>query len=136
MSFASTPSTSTLGTTRFVFLIHEIAFKFARHPHGANCNISEAQMYHRVDERRRAMLCPVIACLPNGALLLMEAATPLSWEQCDELRRTDGFPDWDYNHRDRISCPFEYKPWDWGYLKSGRLVALDFPDVEVVAGII
>ena len=25
----------------------------------------------------------------------------------------------------------KYKPSDWGYLKSGNLVALDFPDVEI-----
>jgi hypothetical protein len=35
----------------------------------------------------------------------------------------DGFRDWDYVPPDE-TCPFEYKPSDWGWL-NGRLVALD-----------
>jgi len=84
------------------------------------------------------MLCPVVACSPNGVLLLAKAATPLNQSEFDELRKTNGFPDWDYHPLDGDGeCPFEFhKRDDWGWL-DGKLVALDyanpsFPDPEVL----
>jgi hypothetical protein len=42
----------------------------------------------------------------------------------DLLYRGD-FPDWDYRPGED-DAPFEYKASDWGRLKDGRLVALDY----------
>ena len=115
------------GTTRRVIAIGPIAFKFAIGSTGARCNRYEADLYRRATPRRRAMLCPVIACSPHGAVLLARAAIPLSQSEFDELRQADGFPDWDYHPFDGDGeCPFEFqKPDDWGWL-AGKLVAVDY----------
>ena len=54
---------------------------------------------------------------------------PLTYEEQQRLLDEDGFPDWDYMPGGP-SEPFEYKETDWGYL-DGRLVALDYPALEV-----
>jgi hypothetical protein len=56
----------------------------------------------------------------------MPCATPLSEDEAEHLRATDGFPDWDYMPSDGEGCPFEYKASDWGRLSDSRLVALDY----------
>jgi len=71
------------------------------------------------------MLCPVLWCERHGKFLIMRAARPLTEAECEHLKDTDGFPDWDYMPSERESEPFEHKPLDWGYLDS-RLVALDY----------
>ena len=114
------------GATRMAFLLGDVALKFARSPVGARCNLFEADLYLRVDNRRRAMLCPVMACSGNGAVLVQERATQLTLVSRNMLREKNGFPDWDYRGLHDIACPFEWKASDWGYLQSGNLVAIDY----------
>ena len=45
---------------------------------------------------RRAMLCPVIWCSENGAMLVAQSAIPITQAEFEHLCDTDGFPDWDY----------------------------------------
>jgi hypothetical protein len=72
------------------------------------------------------MLCPAIACSPNGAVLLATAARPLTQSEFDQLYKTNGLPDWDYHPLDGDGeCPFEPKQPDWGWL-DGKLVAVDY----------
>jgi hypothetical protein len=112
------------GTTRVVLVVGPLAFKFARHDRGVLCNLFEANLYRRTTTpRRRDMLCPVIACSRNGAVLVMKAATPLDPTEHEDLRAN--LPDWDYGGPGDDECPFEPKPEDWGRLK-GRLVAVDY----------
>jgi hypothetical protein len=63
--------------------------------------------------------------LPLSIALVMERAVPLSETECHDLIDGDAFPDWDYVPPDE-TCPFEYKASDWGHLRDGRLVALDY----------
>ena len=112
------------GTTRTVIVVGGFAVKLATDERGRRCNRFEADLYKRVNARRRAMLCPVLVCTPAGTALLMPAARPLTEKERDNLWETDGFPDWDYMPPDETE-PFEYKPSDWGWL-NGRLVALDY----------
>jgi hypothetical protein len=60
-------------------------------------------------------------------LLLVKAATPITEVEAAELRRTQGFPDWNYKGPGDQGCPFEPKAKDWGRL-DGRLVALDYAE--------
>jgi hypothetical protein len=101
------------GTTRIVWVIGPIALKIARPGRsGARCNLFEADLYKRTTPARRKMLCPVIACSPNGSLLIARSATPLTRTEFESIRHADGFPDWDYDPHDGESCPFEWKPSD------------------------
>ena len=116
---------SNVGTTRRVFVARPVALKVARHAHGKRCNLFEKRCYDTASERRRSMLCPVIWCSPRGTLLIARAAEPLTEAEAAELRRAEGFPDWDYGGLGDLGCPFEHKAPDWGRL-GGRLVALDY----------
>ncbi len=116
---------SRVGTTRVVLVIEPWAFKFARGPRGRRCNKYEAELFKTVDARRRAMLCPVRWCSRGGRVLVAASARPLSKADREHLLDTHGFPDWDYRPGEE-SEPFEYKASDWGRLKDGRLVALDY----------
>jgi hypothetical protein len=113
------------GTTRTVIVVGPFAVKLATDERGRRCNRFEADLYERVDARRRGMLCPVLVCTPAGTALLMPAARPLTEKERDHLWATNGFPDWDYMSDGDEGQPFEWKPADWGWL-NGRLVALDY----------
>ena len=111
------------GADRVVLPIGPVAFKFARRPHGARCNLFEADLYRRTTPERRAMLCPVIACSANGAVLIMKRLTPLTL--ADHSFILANLPDWDYGGPGDDECPFESKPENWAMLDE-RLVALDY----------
>ena len=64
------------GTTRAVFCIGRMAFKFACSAHCARCNWYEADLYRRSDQVRRTLLCPPVWCSSFGVVL-----------SCDELIR-------------------------------------------------
>jgi hypothetical protein len=115
------------GATRRVLIVCPIVFKFARDAAGKRCNRYEADLYRRVIPRRKAMLCPVIACSPKGLILMARAATPLTKAEHAEIYSKNGFPDWDYHPLDGDGeCPFEFhKPDDWGWF-DGKLVAVDY----------
>jgi hypothetical protein len=115
---------SRLGTTRLVIVVGPWALKFARKARGRRCNRYEADLYTSVDDRRRAMLCPVRWCSSAGRLLVMATATPLTEGEKEKLIDGDGFPDWDYMPGED-GQPFEFKASDWGRI-NGRLVALDY----------
>jgi hypothetical protein len=112
------------GSTRAVLVIGSLALKFGLGERGCRCNRFEASCYRRVNDRRRAMLCPVLWCSPGGSVVAMRAAQPLSEAEKITLMVTNGFPDWDYMPPDE-TAPFEYKASDWRWL-DGRLVALDY----------
>jgi len=120
------------GSTRRVLIIGPLAFKFAIGPMGARHNRYEADLYRRTTPRRKAMLCPVIACSGSGAVSVMKAATPLTQSEFDELRASGSLPewsDWDYLGCGDDGWPFEtHKPDDWGWL-NGKLVAVDYANV-------
>jgi hypothetical protein len=59
----------------------------------------------------------------------MDAAQPLAKSDHANLLERREFPDWDYMPGED-SEPFEYKASDWGRLKDGRLVALDYSTPE------
>jgi hypothetical protein len=71
------------------------------------------------------MLCPVLVHLPFGLGIIMQRGEPLSEQECNQLKRVNGFPDWDYMPPEE-TCPFEHKASDWGRLPDGRIVALDY----------
>lgn len=107
-----------------VVVIGPWAFKIARGKRGRRCNRFEADLYHRVNSQRRAILCPVLWCSPCGALLIMRSAVPLTQTERDDSLKNRTFPSWNYRPGDE-SEPFEYKASDWGWL-NGKLVALDY----------
>jgi hypothetical protein len=116
---------ATEGRTRLV-LVLGVALKLARGARGRRSNLYEYGLYKRVSERRRAMLCPIIWCLPLGIILVSRAACPLGEEEKNRLIETDGFPDWDWEPDSPDNgSPFEYKASDWGML-NGRVVALGY----------
>jgi hypothetical protein len=55
---------STEGRTRLALVLGPVALKLAR---GRRSNRYEHELYNRVSERRRAMLCPYLCCDPLGA---------------------------------------------------------------------
>jgi hypothetical protein len=112
------------GSTRLVLGLGPYAIKIAKEERGRRCNRFEAALWKRTTEERRKMLCPILATIPFGFVLVMKRATPISEEEKDRLISTDGFPDWDYVPPDE-TAPFEYKASDWGRFE-GRLVALDY----------
>ena len=115
----------TTGTTRFVIATSRWAFKLARGPLGARCNLEEAKLYRAVSDWRRQMLCPVLWCMGSGRVLIARAAEPISGREAAALRNGRGFPDWDYRGPGDLPCPFEPKASDWGRVE-GRLVAVDY----------
>jgi hypothetical protein len=124
------------GTSRRTICVGPWAIKVARNGAGLRCNRLEVKCWERnqTNPTRRAMLCPVLMAFPLGIAIIMQRAEPLSEHEADDLRRTRGFPDWDYAGRGDEECPFEHKGSDWGRL-DGRLVALDYsgdPDDELL----
>jgi hypothetical protein len=113
------------GTTRLVLLAGPWAFKLARGARGRRCNNYEAKLFENVDDRRREMLCPVRWCAKSGWVLIMDRAQPLKQSDHTNLHERDQFPDWDYMPGED-GDPFESKISDWGRLKDGRLVAVDY----------
>lgn len=86
----------------------------------------EATVWKTATDVRRDMLCPVLARLPFDLCVVMPRAQPISEEDCQKLKDTRGFPDWDYAGPPDMECPFEHKASDWGRLPDGRLIALDY----------
>jgi hypothetical protein len=113
------------GTFRLTICIGPWAIKIARGALGRSCNAYEADLWKRTTDKRRAMVCPVLIAAPYGLALFMQRAKPISEDEAEQLRATQGFPDWDYVPPDE-RCPFEPKASDWGRLPDGRLVALDY----------
>ena len=66
------------GTTRAVLCIGGLAIKFARSADGARGNRFEADLYRRSDPERRKLLCTPLWCSPNGAVLMMRRARPMT----------------------------------------------------------
>jgi hypothetical protein len=113
------------GTTRLVLVVGPWAFKFARGARGRRCNKYEAELFKSVDGPRHEMLCPVRWCSNAGRVLIMDTAQPLAESDHANLLEKHEFPDWDYMPGED-GDPFEPKASDWGRLKDGRLVAVDY----------
>lgn len=110
------------GSTRTVITHGSVAVKFAKEAEGRRCNLREAEMWRRYENHpeRGSMLCPVLWCAQDGAVLIMRKVEPVG----------PGFsfkslPDWDYQGPGDDGWPFEPKAEDWGML-NGRLVAVDY----------
>jgi hypothetical protein len=114
------------GTNRCTICIGPWALKFARSAKGQKCNRKESMVWKTTTRERRNILCPVLAELPFDLCLVMPRAQPISEEECQKLKDTRGFPDWDYAGPPDMECPLEHKASDWGRLPDGRLVALDY----------
>ena len=114
-----------VGITRRVLVAGPWAFKFARGARGRRCNKYEAELFKTVPDRRREMLCPVRWCSKSGWVLIMDTAQPLGQSDHADLLDRRAFPDWDYMPGED-GDPFESKASDWGRLKDGRLVAVDY----------
>jgi hypothetical protein len=110
------------GTTRAVLIVGSIAIKFALHERGARCNWFEADLYGRTTPKRKKMLCPVIWCSENSAVLVLRSVTPLRDDERDYL--WDNFPDWS-DPPDMEESPLEPGTANWGWF-DGRLVAVDY----------
>jgi hypothetical protein len=113
------------GTSRLTIKVGPWAIKVARNAAGLRCNRREAECWKRTTPARRAMLCPVLMTFPLGIAIVMQRVESLPEHEANHLRRTRGFPDWNYAGPDDEECPFEHKASDWGRL-DGRLVALDY----------
>jgi hypothetical protein len=116
------------GQSRCVLVCHSIALKFARGNWGARCNLYEAQLYKSTTEWRRKLLCPVIWCSANGAVLVMRAAKPLTKEQFDRAEKENQLPDWKRVPGSNEVTPFEEcecKFADFGWLED-RIVVMDY----------
>jgi hypothetical protein len=117
------------GTSRGVLCVGPIAIKLARNKRGARCNRHEFELYRRTTEWRRSLLCPVLWCSENGAILIARAAKPMTQEEFNDLYRRNELPDWDYlaPANDREPCPIEGKASDWGWL-NGKPLAVDYAE--------
>jgi len=115
------------GTSRAVLCVGSLAFNFAGSRHGARCNRFESDLYRRSDQRRRALLCPPLLCLPLGAVLVMRRANPMTYDEHRKYVRDAGLMDraWDYRGPGDDGSPFERKANDWGWL-DGKPVAVDY----------
>jgi hypothetical protein len=113
------------GDARLVLVIGPWALKFARGARGCRPNKYEANLFQTASERRRVMLCAVRWCSGGGWLLVMATVRPLSKADHEDLLDRRDFPDWDYRPGED-DAPFEYKASDWGRMRDGRLVTLDY----------
>ena len=112
------------GTTRIVFILGSLALKLPRSRRGCRSNAHEARIYREASDANRSLLCPVVAVVPFGLLLIMQAAEPISDAEYHQLIERDAIPEWDYEPS-TFGAPFEYKAADWGRI-GGRLVAVDY----------
>jgi hypothetical protein len=81
------------GSTRTVLVHGGYAIKLGFDARGRHCNRYEADLYRRENDRRRAMLCPVLFCDPTGTVLVMPEARPLTEQEYDHQREIiNGFP--------------------------------------------
>lgn len=109
------------GATRAVFLCGRWALKVPRCDEwrlflsGLLANMSEA-LWGKV---RHGALCPVLAALPGGFLLVMRRARPLTDEEWSDLDVEGLLLDRNYE------LPVEYKRSSFGVV-DGRVVAVDY----------
>jgi hypothetical protein len=111
------------GSQRRVIVCGRYAFKVPRMHRlrqGARANLEEARIWREGWQRRYPELCPVVACLPFGIVLVMLAARIMTRAELDQLeasgKKPDHFPDPEL---------YENKVGDWGYL-YGRPVVVDY----------
>jgi len=87
---------------------------------GARANLEEARIWREGWQRRYPELCPVVACLPFGIVLVMLAARIMTRAELDQFEASGKKPD-------HIPDPelYENKVGDWGYL-NGQPVVVDY----------
>lgn len=110
------------GTTRTVIIHGSVAVKFAKDGRGRQANLREAELWARYAKHpdRGRLLCPVLWCDPDGAVLIMPRVEPVGPDF-----GLHSLPKWDYGGPSDDGWPFEPKALDWGIL-DGRLVAVDY----------
>jgi len=87
---------------------------------GARANREEARIWREGWQRFYRELCPVFACLPLGAALVMPAVRIMSRTEFEAFVNSSSHPD---NQPDPEL--YEDKPGEWGYLR-GRPVVVDY----------
>ena len=87
---------------------------------GLRANREEARLWREGWQRFYPELCPVLACLPFGAALVMPAVRIMSREEFEAFTQTLAHPE---HHPDPEL--YEDKPGEWGYLR-GRPVVVDY----------
>ena len=111
------------GSQRRALVCGGIAIKFPRLRRlraGARANREEARIWREGWGHFYTELCPVLACLPFGAALVMPAVRIMSADEFDVFRRSDAYPDHDPDPE-----LYEGKLGEWGYL-DGRPVVVDY----------
>ena len=119
-----------IGTTRSVLCVGSLALKLARSLQGARRNRYEAELYHRADASRRALLCPPLWCSPLGVILVMRRAGPMTEPEYRKYVRDAGLMlAWNYRGPGDDGEPFESKADAWGW-HDGRPVSVDYANLE------
>lgn len=109
------------GATRWVFLVGRLAIKVPRPTewrlflHGLLSNMQERQF----SRTGWPELCPVVASVPGGWLVVMPRCRPLT------RREWDRFDFMDFIQRSDGLVPVEEKADSLGWL-DGRIVAMDY----------
>ena len=120
------------GQSRLVLLVGSVALKI---PHikrkselsrcgqvrqGLRCNRAERAAWVR-DGKRYPNLCPILASLPGGWLVVMQRATPMTRAEFDEWHDSEDWP-----HFPGEDGPYELKHQDAGKLPFGKRVMVDY----------
>ena len=111
------------GGQRRTFVCGRFAIKIPRLHRfraGARANREEARIWREGWQRFYPELCPVLACLPFGAALVMPAVRIMSRPELDAFIQSDEHPE----HSPDPEL-YEDKPGEWGYL-HGRPVVVDY----------
>jgi hypothetical protein len=111
------------GSQRRTLVCGRIAIKLPRLRRmlaGARANREEARLWREGWQRFYPELCPVLACLPFGAALVMPAVRIMSPGEFEAFRDSDAHPD--HNPDPEL---YEDKGGEWGYLR-GRPVVVDY----------
>ena len=113
------------GSFRRVILCGSVALKIARldcslgPQAGLEANRHEAERWRAVGDSLRLVLCPVLYCSPDYALLVMQRAEPMPPEIFDADRAKALV----FSETDSVDC--EFKAEGWGILE-GRWVVIDY----------
>ena len=87
---------------------------------GARANREEARIWREGWQRFYPELCPILASLPLGAVLVMPAVRIMSRDELDAFMKSDAHPE----HSPDPEL-YEDKPGEWGTLR-GQPVVVDY----------
>ena len=120
------------GQSRLVLLVGSVAIKIlhikreseltrcGQVRQGLRCNRAERAAWVR-NGKRYPNLCPILASLPGGWLVVMQRATPMTLAEFEEWYESDEWP-----HFPGEESPYELKHEDAGKLACGKRVMVDY----------